>query len=93
MFINCPSYSPSSSSSSSSSSSLLLLLLLHLLLLRLLLQDPVEEAKLNNCSTHTLQTLQEDRVLMKHSALVYNIYVNPFSSCVADVRTTLHTLS
>ena len=32
------------------------------LLLLLLLVDPVEEAKLNNCSTHTLQILQEDRV-------------------------------
>ena len=33
-----------------------------LLLLLLLLRYLVEEAKLNNCSTHTLQTLQEDRV-------------------------------
>ena len=28
----------------------------------LLLVDPVEEAKLNNCSTHIFQTLHEDRV-------------------------------
>ena len=32
-------------------------------ILHVLLLNPVEEAKLNNCSTHTLQILQEDRVL------------------------------
>ena len=39
-----------------------LFIFLFLLLLLLLLRNPVEEAKLNNCSTHILQFLQEDRV-------------------------------